>query len=62
MTEQMRNVVKRKFVRISARVYASDIVFLDEEASRQDMNRSDILRRIVKEYVEKKKGSDTHNQ
>jgi metal-responsive CopG/Arc/MetJ family transcriptional regulator len=53
---------KRNMVRISARVYVSDVDFLDEEASRQDMNRSDILRRIVKEYVEKKKGSDTHEQ
>ena len=50
---------KRNMVRISARVYVSDVDFLDEEASRQDMNRSDILRKIVKEYVEKKKGSDT---
>ncbi len=51
MTEQM-NVVKRKFVRISARVYASDIALIDEEAEKEDMNRSDMLRKIVKEYVE----------
>ena len=45
-------MVKRKFIRISARVYASDIALIDEEAEKEDMNRSDMLRKIVKEYVE----------
>lgn len=47
--------VKREAVRVSVRLYKSDVRVIDEIADQETLNRSDILRKIIREYVEGKK-------
>ena len=48
-------MAKRKTKVVSVYLYVSDVDFIDKEAEKNDMNRSDMIRKIIRDHVEKKK-------
>ena len=51
-------MVKRKTKVVSVYLYVSDIDFIDKEAAKNDMNRSDVIRKIIRDHVEKKREAE----
>jgi metal-responsive CopG/Arc/MetJ family transcriptional regulator len=48
-------MAKRRTKMVSVYLYVSDVDFIDEEARKNDMNRSDVIRKIIRDHVEKKR-------
>ena len=46
---------KRQTKMVSVNLYVSDVDFIDEEARKNDMNRSDVIRKTIRDHVEKKR-------
>ena len=51
-------MAKRKTKVVSVYLYVSDIDFIDKEAAKNDMNRSDVIRKIIRDHVEKKREAE----
>ena len=51
-------MAKRKTKVVSVYLYVSDIDYIDKEAAKNDMNRSDVIRKIIRDHVEKKREAE----